>query len=1201
MNAPRQSSAPDRDPVRRGPDARPDRPAGEPTTDHTPTGQAPGGPLSPAVAQRLQGAAGNQAVAGLLDRQRSATRPARPGPSSGAAGARRAVGAAAAGRGTGSAPSVPRGAGPATTAGPVGGSGGPEPAGPAGPAGPVLAVARASVLAPASVQRQPVAEAPPVQRPGPDADPRFAALKAAVRGRQKALSAHPPARAEAAASQRAARPPQDDREARAKAANAERMNAARPGEFDRAAFVRAVNEAIAAQAPKNLAEADAFTDSGRADAVKEQVHGRAADGTRACAHAIETTTAAPPDTSRATDKPVVPLAPDRPPAAPAPPDPARAVPDRAPPAATDFTAGPARVDEQMAQAEVTEEQLARANEPEFTEALKDKKAGEQHAAAAPGRIRAAEARTLAGARAEAAQAGTAAMTALAGDRARAGREVGAGKEGAKGADEARRAQVTARLQKVFDATKADVEQILSGLDRKVDDLFTRGERAARDAFTADHRRRMDDYKEQRYSGLMGKARWVRDKFAGLPEEANQIFAAARRGYVDRMQQVISTVADTVGAELTRAKQRIATGRNELQAEVRRLPADLQAIGRQAAGEFAGRFDELTESVDAKGTQLVQTLATRYTEALRSIDDEIAAEREKNRGLIAKAVDAVGGAIKTIMQLRETLLGVLARAASAVMAILRDPIGFLGTLVSAVGAGLRQFLANIGEHLKKGLVGWLLGALTSAGVQLPGKFDLRGVIMMIGSLLGLTWAAIRGRVVSRGVPEQAMGAVEQSVPVARKLQSEGIGGVWEQIAAKVGDLKASLFAKVSEYLVPTVLVAGITWIISLLNPASAFVKAVKMIVDLVTFVVNQGAQIVQFVNAVLDAVIAIAGGGAGGIPALIEQALARSVPVLIGALAAILGIGGVADKVKKIVQALARPVTRAVDWVVHKIVTLGKRIWARLKGRRDRRPGPAQEQDVQARWRAGLAAIRTIASRSRRGGLDTRSLHETLIGVKQRHQFQELYAHRRGAGWAVYAKLNPDNRNNLIPISGKTLLVGEGNLSFTSAIIALGINLPGNLTATVYEGRAQKDPETQARADRLQAEGVTVEFGVDATRLHETEGPKYDSIVWMFPHPGGPRAAAAARGADLLMRFFRSAAQRLAPGGRIIVTLRVAKQPDFYVSRWRPIEAAQAAGLSLVSRSDFAQEDYPGYGHETTDKGANRADVARGFAFIFTKG
>ena len=167
-------------------------------------------------------------------------------------------------------------------------------------------------------------------------------------------------------------------------------------------------------------------------------------------------------------------------------------------------------------------------------------------------------------------------------------------------------------------------------------------------------------------------------------------------------------------------------------------------------------------------------------------------------------------------------------------------------------------------------------------------------------------------------------------MAQKLQSEGVGGIWSTIAEKVGDLKANLFSKITSYLVPTVLIAGITWIISLLNPASAFVKACKMIVDIVSFLVERGAQIVAFVGAVLDAVIAIAGGGTGGVPALIENALAMSIPVLIGAFAAILGIGGIAEKVKKFFQSLSKPVMKAVDWVVGKIVALGKKIWSKLK-------------------------------------------------------------------------------------------------------------------------------------------------------------------------------------------------------------------------------------------------------------------------------
>ncbi|HEV8561817.1 MAG TPA: hypothetical protein VGR06_36305 [Actinophytocola sp.] len=783
--------------------------------------------------------------------------------------------------------------------------------------------ATARLLAAVPVQR--------LTRPAATATPKFRMLTSDIRGKQKHLSAHPPARTEATASQAAAKAPPDDKLAQGKAANAEKMNAAKPGKFDKAGFVRAVNAAIAAQAPANLDEADKFGGSGKAAAVKGQVQGQVGAGKKASAGAIESATKAPPDTAQAKDKPVTPLRPDQPPPAPATPDPGKAVPDAAPASATDFSAGPKQVNDQMAQADVTEQQLAKSNEPEFTGALTAKKKGEQHAATAPGVVRAAERQTLTGARAQAAQAGTAAMTALATNRRQAGAKVTAGKQGAKGRDEARRAQVTARLQKVFDGTKKDVEEILTGLDKKVDTAFTAGEKAARDGFTAEHKRRMDEYKDRRYSGFTGKLRWVKDKFSGLPAEANEIFVQARKGYVDRMQQVISEVADVIGAELNRAKQRIATGRAELKAEVAKLDPDLRAIGNEAANEFAGKFDELTESVDAKGNELVQTLATRYNEALKSVDEEISAEKEKNKGLIAKAVDAVKGVIDTILKLKDMLLNVLARAASAVMAIIKDPIGFLGKLVSAVGSGLRAFLANIGEHLKKGLVGWLMGAMASAGLQLPAKFDLRGIFLMIGSLLGLTWAAIRGRIVSRGVPEQAMGAVEQSVPVVQKLQSEGVGGLWEQIKEKVGDLKANLFGKISEYLIPTVLIAGITWIISLLNPASAFVKACKMIVDIVTFIVERGAQIIQFVNSVLDAIIAIAGGGTGGVGALIENALSRSIPVLIGALAAILGIGGIADKVKKFIQSLAKPVMKAVDWVVDKVVKLGKSIWAKLKG------------------------------------------------------------------------------------------------------------------------------------------------------------------------------------------------------------------------------------------------------------------------------
>ncbi|MET7644101.1 DNA/RNA non-specific endonuclease [Streptomyces sp. NPDC005426] len=766
--------------------------------------------------------------------------------------------------------------------------------------------------------------------PAPAQAPGFRSLKASVAAKKTRIAVHPPAAAESKASQDAAVAPPDDREAQGKAANAEKMNAAKPGEFDKKAFVDAVNKAIDAQAPKNLDEADKFSKSGKAEKVKAEVDGKVTAGKESSVKDIGTATKAPPDTSAAKDKPVTPLTPDQPPGNPGAPSAADAIPAEQPPAVTDFSEGPAQNDQTMADAEITEDQLAKGNEPEFNAALAAKKTAETDSAKAPAKGRAAESRQLNTAKAGAAASGAAAMSALTATRAQAGQKVDGGKGETKSKDEKKRAEVTAKLQKVYDGTKKDVETTLSDLDKKVDTAFTAGEKAARDAFTADHKRRMKKYKDKRYSGWTGKARWVKDKFAGLPQEANNLYQEARKLYVAQMQTVISSVADLIGTELGKAKARIAKGRTEIRAEVDRLPAALRQFGEEAAKDFAGKFDDLESTVDEKSEQLVQDLASKYTAALNKIDEEIKKLQEANKGLIDKAKDAIVGVIQTINELKNLLLGILAKAAGAIMKIIKDPIGFLGNLVRAVGAGLELFVTNIAEHLKTGVVSWLLGTAVKAGLELPQKFDMKGIVRIIGSLLGLTWDNIKARVTRKGVPAEAMAAVETSVPVAKNIAAEGPAGAVKEIQAEAGDLKATILQKLTTYLIPTVIIAGITWILSLLNPASAFIRAVKGIIDIVTFVVTQGSQIAEFVNAVLDAVVAIANGGQAGVPKMVETALAASVPLLIGFLASLLGIGSLANKVKSVFHAVARPVNRAIDKIVDLIAKKGRSLWNKLK-------------------------------------------------------------------------------------------------------------------------------------------------------------------------------------------------------------------------------------------------------------------------------
>ncbi|MEV8457883.1 hypothetical protein AB0L77_35305, partial [Streptomyces sp. NPDC052097] len=303
---------------------------------------------------------------------------------------------------------------------------------------------------------------PPAQAPG------FRKVKADVAAKKTRLAVHAPATTESKSAQDAAVAPPDDKEAQGKAANAEKMNAAKPGEFNKQAFIDAVNKAIDSQAPKNLDDADKFSKSGKADKIKDEVDGKVTDGKTTSAKDIDTATKAPPDTAAAKDKPVTPMSPDQPPPNPGAPSATDAVPAKQPPAVTDFSQGPAENDQAMADAEVTEDQLAKGNEPAFDQALSAKKTAETDSAKAPAKGRTAEAQQLDTARTNAAASGTKALTALTATRTAAGKHVDGGKSDTKTRDEKRRAEATAKLQKVYDTTKKDVETTLTGLDTKVD-------------------------------------------------------------------------------------------------------------------------------------------------------------------------------------------------------------------------------------------------------------------------------------------------------------------------------------------------------------------------------------------------------------------------------------------------------------------------------------------------------------------------------------------------------------------------------------------------------------------------------------------------------------------------------------------------------------------------------------------------------------
>lgn len=115
-------------------------------------------------------------------------------------------------------------------------------------------------------------------------------------------------------------------------------------------------------------------------------------------------------------------------------------------------------------------------------------------------------------------------------------------------------------------------------------------------------REMAAYKEKRYGAwydVRGYGKRLRDRWKGLPPEVGIIFERGRDLYVGLMRTTLRGIANHVAATLHKANQRIVEGKSAIQAYVAGLAPSLQKVGKAAAVEIQGKFDQLGEQVNSK--------------------------------------------------------------------------------------------------------------------------------------------------------------------------------------------------------------------------------------------------------------------------------------------------------------------------------------------------------------------------------------------------------------------------------------------------------------------------------------------------------------------------------------------------------------------------------------------------------------------------
>ncbi|SMO69846.1 hypothetical protein SAMN06265171_10520 [Chryseobacterium rhizoplanae] len=752
-------------------------------------------------------------------------------------------------------------------------------------------------------------------------NPGFMELSGRISATAQVQKRHEPAKKSSEDAQAAAPSPANERESMAQASQVDTMDAQKPGTFskeDFKALLKAKIESI--ELPKDEAAADEFEKNNNIQEVNQRAMGDVKNEKNAASNDIATTTSAKPNIAAQPVRSVAKMPTPEVGKAPGIPNVAKAMPSKRDAAGVENpiqeqTAG---IDNEMKAHRVTDDMLANSNEPSFKNALTEKNKAQTQSTAATQKFRNSEEKELSKTKNQAQAQAVHHITGM--HSARKGGLGNAHGEQKQTAtkDSQKRKEIADHINSIYLNSKNEVDTILNSLDKTVASKFDTGSKAAKKAFEDHIDKNMRAYKLKRYGdaaasygALAAASLWVWDKVTGLPKEVNAYFKSGKEVYIKTMDRYIDDIATHVTNQLNAAKGKIAKGKKDVQTYVNSLSPSLRKIGKEAIADIQSKFNALEESVNNKKEALIDVLAKKYAENVAEIDARIETLKSQNSGWVNKALGALSGVFAFIIEIKNTLTNLLAGVVEAIQAIIADPIGFFKNLIAGVSQGFTNFGNNIWTHLKTGFFGWLTGAMKGISITMPEDiFSLKGIFSITTQVLGLTWSGIRA-IGSKVVGEPVMKVLETSFEMVQIVRKEGVAGLWEHLKDQFADLKETVMDAIMDIIQTQVIQAGIKWIMGLMTPVGAFIKAAMAIIDVVKFFIQRAAQIMELVKAFTDSIKAIASGNVGAVAKAIENALGKAVPVLIGFLASLLGIGGLADKVVGVIRKIRERIVKAI--------------------------------------------------------------------------------------------------------------------------------------------------------------------------------------------------------------------------------------------------------------------------------------------------
>lgn len=357
-------------------------------------------------------------------------------------------------------------------------------------------------------------------------------------------------------------------------------------------------------------------------------------------------------------------------------------------------------------------------------------------------------------------------------------------------------------------------------------------------------------------------------------------------------------------------------------------------------ELAAALNTLINDAVTTATTAVNQLAADLTVAVTEACDGLKASIDAAIATFQAAVDAaaaLANALATgdweavarlVLDGILTTLGIdpaafytlIGTAEDALQKIIEDPGAFVGHLIDAVVLGFQQFGDNFLTYLSDGLVEWLVGTLGEAGIQMPASLDLAGIFDLVCQVLGLTWPRLRERVVEF-IGEENTERLEAVADYIQAFLTGGFVGLWEQVQQDLSNLWDTVVGGIQDWLIQNVVQAAILRLATMWNPIGALINLIQTAWSTYQWLRENAERIFGLVEAIVTSISNIANGDITGAANFIETSLARLVPIAISLFANLLGLGGIAGEIQRIIGDIQTAVDQAIDALIERVMAM----------------------------------------------------------------------------------------------------------------------------------------------------------------------------------------------------------------------------------------------------------------------------------------